>query len=744
MDFILNKRVNIGNDVNGRIVSTDSTDTDVRHDFIFGLEDSGIATSNDVHSIEFDDQLPITPPPTVIVHDSGKHATEKIGKVGVFEKNSSKATSSIPSLSINSNATINIHYYPEESIFWSYVIVFISTTVQILIHGLQLSFGIFLIYAKVFFFKNNQFDLITCGWLGALSCGLSLFISPLTIGVCKRKSTRVTAVIGGLVTALGCLFTSFASQFHQMFFSYGTVVGIGVGMCRDCSTLMIAQYFKRKREFVEIFIVSGSGVGIALMSTFIKSAIESIGWRLGLQAVTVCVFCTFILATCYRSASLYHPQRRAILHLKNQKRKIKDKNKQFEGPPFFDFSTLRSKTVRILLLSSSITAFGINTPLFYLAHQITVDGLSDKVLMLQVYLGCSWVLGCVIFGLLVVKNNVECRIARQYLLMTSGFMCGLTMLSLPTINGGNYHAYLLFVWIYGLFLGGYHYSLKMFTFEKVRARNFARAWGFVQFSQSLPIIFGIPIAGYLNVNYAGQIGYYMCAACSIVGSLTLFLVNLHKRNVSRHKEKAGDKKNGGHTCTQTCQKRKLSFDNDQDNEPALQGTTAALILGTDILPHINDVLLNVNGGGEKELTCISEEGIADMDYFPENILDGFDFNNLDDNMDDDVITSCNKVKYSLSEMENNPSISVQNETRKVRRGATLRNNRNLLSLHPVIPEISHESQDEERSILINGHHVECNVNKHLRNNTENLNFSKNFPVTNVNNRVISVIEEAAV
>lgn len=108
-----------------------------------------------------------------------------------------------------------------------------------------------------------------------------------------------------------------------------------------------------------------------------------------------------------------------------------------------------------------------------------------------------------IFGLLVVKNSVECRIARQYLCQTAMFMCGLTMLSLTTIRG-NYHAYLLFVWIYGMFkwfisfilseissnlimtgifLGGYHYSLKMFTFEKVRARNFARAWGFVQFSQ---------------------------------------------------------------------------------------------------------------------------------------------------------------------------------------------------------------------------------------------------------------------
>lgn len=153
--------------------------------------------------------------------------------------------------------------------------------------------------------------------------------------------------------------------------------------------------------------------------------------------------------------------------------------------------------------------------------------------------------------------------------------------------------------------------------------------------------------------------------------------------------------------------------------------------------------VNNGNGGDKELTCISEEGIADMDYFPENILDGFDFNNLDDNIDDDdVITSCNKVKYSLSEMENNPSIAIQNEARKVRRGATMRNSKNLLSLHPVIPEISHESQDEERSILINGHDVHCNVNKHLRSNPES--FAKSFPVTNVNNRVISVIEEAAV
>lgn len=56
-------------------------------------------------------------------------------------------------------------------------------------------------------------------------------------------------------------------------------MGMGVGVTRDCSTIMIAQYFKRKKELVEIVIVAGSGCGIIFMSTFFTRAIESFGWR---------------------------------------------------------------------------------------------------------------------------------------------------------------------------------------------------------------------------------------------------------------------------------------------------------------------------------------------------------------------------------------------------------------------------------------------------------------------------------
>ena len=50
------------------------------------------------------------------------------------------------------------------------------------------------------------------------------------------------------------------------------------------------------------------------------------------------------------------------------------------------------------------------------------------------------------------------------------------------------------MWIYGLSYGGYVYALKMYIFEKVRARNFARAWGFAQFAMALPTTFGVPFA----------------------------------------------------------------------------------------------------------------------------------------------------------------------------------------------------------------------------------------------------------
>ena len=103
---------------------------------------------------------------------------------------------------------------------------------------------------------------------------------------------------------------------------------------------------------------------------------RNLGWRLGLQMLTLLITSTFFFGMFYRSASLYHPQRRAIMHLKNQKRKIKMKKEEKtklkeEKLPVIDFYVLKSKTIKILLASTCVTSLGLLSPLFYLVkHKI--------------------------------------------------------------------------------------------------------------------------------------------------------------------------------------------------------------------------------------------------------------------------------------------------------------------------------------------------------------------------------------
>ena len=166
---------------------------------------------------------------------------------------------------------------------------------------------------------------------------------------------------------------------------------------------------------------------------------------------------------------------------------------------------------------------------------MTEDGYKDQaVLMMQGYLGIAWTLGCCVFGCLVLRS-----IGRQYLCQASLLVCSISLLFLTTVE--SYNGYVIFVWLYGISVAGYHYSLKMFVYQKVRARNFSRAWGFIQCSQSLPTMFGIPLAGYISVGWGTKAGYYFSATCVLLGSATLFLIDVHKKQL-RKKHKLKHKK----------------------------------------------------------------------------------------------------------------------------------------------------------------------------------------------------------
>ena len=65
---------------------------------------------------------------------------------------------------------------------------------------------------------NIEFSSFFSVWIGSTNLAVSHLLAPFLVALCRRKSARLTAVVGGLVLALSLLFASFAKQFDQIFF----------------------------------------------------------------------------------------------------------------------------------------------------------------------------------------------------------------------------------------------------------------------------------------------------------------------------------------------------------------------------------------------------------------------------------------------------------------------------------------------------------------------------------------------
>ena len=230
--------------------------------------------------------------------------------------------------------------------------------------------------------------------------------------------------------------------------------------------------------------------------------------------------------------------------------------------------------------------------------------------------------------------------------------------------------------VYGVFLGGYTYSLKMFTYQKVRTRNFSRAWSLIQCSQSLPHLLGVSVTGLINYHYSNNLGYYFSGVCVLLGSVIMFSINIHKSIIRAKRKLKKAKKDAAidqnlNTIPVHMSVRSLSFDEYFPTNPGFMASQNSL-----------DNILDFK---KPELTCISEEGIADMDL-PDNLLDELEY--LDN------ITSCNKVEnyLMLSEYEQNLIKEIEGPVslagRKGRKWSLVRQSSSLhqSSLLDTIPE----------------------------------------------------------
>ena len=293
-------------------------------------------------------------------------------------------------------------YYPEGG--WGWVVFLSSLFISLLSLGLVMGAGAGLVENIPSLDSEDSEDSSRPLLLVAGSMSSVQLWSPLAAHLCLTRSPRLCAFIGSIIMSLAWLFTSFASEVHQVMISYSLLLALGVSLVQASWTVMLAQYFRRRRLHLEILLHSWAGPGLALGSLLLSLSLQLAGWRLGLQIISASVSLCIIPALLYRPASVYHPQRNAILHMRQYMRQVLGKARHRHKTVSDVLAKLKNRTVRMILLCGFISSLCLHTPLFIGATQARKSGRSpQQIIILQLLLGLAYGLGSYLSGLVCMR-----------------------------------------------------------------------------------------------------------------------------------------------------------------------------------------------------------------------------------------------------------------------------------------------------------------------------------------------------
>jgi OFA family oxalate/formate antiporter-like MFS transporter len=104
--------------------------------------------------------------------------------------------------------------------------------------------------------------------------GISAFFGGLWL---NRKGPRVVALTGGVLYGLGVFLASFSHSLAWLYFSYGLIGGIGLGLGYIVPVAVLVKWFPDRRGLITGIAVGGFGAGALITAPVATRLIQSVG-----------------------------------------------------------------------------------------------------------------------------------------------------------------------------------------------------------------------------------------------------------------------------------------------------------------------------------------------------------------------------------------------------------------------------------------------------------------------------------
>lgn len=158
---------------------------------------------------------------------------------------------------------------------WGWVICFSSFLIHVFGDGMSYSFGIFVEdFADYFDCGRSE-----VGTIGSLMMGVTWCTGPIASMLTNKYGCRIVTIAGAITATIGFIMSVFAPNIYFMYFSFGVVSGIGIGLTYLPAIVAVSFWFEVKRSLATGLAVCGSGIGTMIFSPLTRILLSEYGWK---------------------------------------------------------------------------------------------------------------------------------------------------------------------------------------------------------------------------------------------------------------------------------------------------------------------------------------------------------------------------------------------------------------------------------------------------------------------------------
>ena len=414
---------------------------------------------------------------------------------------------------------------------WGWVVVFSALIINVITLGCSYSLGELHVSLLDYFQESRS----KTARIGSIFVAVPLLCGPIASFVTNRIGFRKATIIGGLITAIGLISSTFVNSVEAMAVTYGFIAGLGISMPYLNSIVVVAMYFEKKRTLATGISRCRAVIVTQIFVPLYQYLIMSYSWR---GAVMILGAISLNIVVC---GAAFKPLEGAKEYIKVQdsdcddkifteqdhvdhaieltpidedflvSKSLKSKDNYKSNPvschdfrettktpckqmnkPLFDISIFTNVRYVMFALSGFILYIGYDVPyLLYVNRATSIDNTQERAMFMVDLMIYLHTFGILLYGFLGDRKQIN----RRYLYSGSLLLTGAVLAVVPLFT--TFLPCTILAGLFGLFSASTEVLTSVIIVDILGIDKLSDAYGVVMFLQGVSSLVGPPVVGKL-------------------------------------------------------------------------------------------------------------------------------------------------------------------------------------------------------------------------------------------------------